>query len=699
MADNQMLPPGAPPPDGGVPYMLPWVRLLVVQAPFALPLLAVSGILESSSWGNLCVALSVALAWYSSRWRLFACTLLCAMLAFFQQLWIKSQADALQGALERQGHVVMEGTVQRTLAHGFILKEGSGGVRMAVRGGSLLPGVGDKVRVTAVASPSQPPPVKGMFDRKTWERGQGVAASLDCVELARLGAPFSWELVKGIAGRVRDRLASRLMPQGTEGDVRRQVLCSLSLGEKARAERETMDVFRNGGCLHAFAVSGLHVGLVACILGSFFSFFRISPGLWRLLLVVLTGVYVLVTGLAAPALRAYLMLALMLGGIQWRRRANLLNLWCFAALLILLMWPWQWNNAGFRLSFAVYGAIALAVGYGRDARAWFGPDSYLPRRLYGRWDSILRYADCALRGVALVSLAAWLISLPLTIDSFHAMNTYGFLTNMAIAPVLPVVMFLGLVSLGVGWVPVLGAFADWLSVQASGILVAIVGFFASWPGAYLPAAPPQPADSGMVLHVGYSRSICLLGNPGLLIDTGNRENARFQTVPALFHAGFSPAALVLTRPSASFGGGAPLVQASWPHLRTLAAGPGRGTFSFRSTAGQYTVYAAPLSSPRKPEACQAPIVRWECGGKVALYVGDASMLTYETLPRDARRADMVILGHNAAYPVDASLLAEESGARQMVMLPSAAAQDDASLPAIGVNVRWVRESDPVFRFP
>ncbi len=701
MADNQMPPPGSSLSDGGGgrPCTLRWVRRVAVQAPFALPLLAVSGVLESSPWGSLCVALAIALAWCVSRWRLFACTLLCSMLAFSHQSWLKSQAEALQGVLDRQGHVVMEGTVERSLSHGFILKESSGGVSVALRGNSSLPGVGDKVRVTAIGSPSHPSPVKGMFDREIWEQGQGVAASLDYVDIAKLGAPFSWELVKGVAGRAREGLASRLMPPGTEGDVRRQVLCALVLGEKTRAERETMDIFRNGGCLHAFAVSGLHVGLIACILGAVFSFFRIRPGLWRLLLVGVTGVHVLVTGLAVPALRAYLMLALMLGGIQWKRRANPLNLWCFAALFILLLWPWQWNNAGFRLSFAVYGAIALAVEYGREAKVWFGPDSYLPRRLYSRWDCMLRHADYALRGVALVSLAAWLISLPLAMESFHALNIYGFLTNMAIAPVLPVVMSLGLVSLGVGWVPVLASFADWLSVQASGVLVAIVGFFASWPGAYLPAEPPQPRDSGMVLHIGYDRSICLLGNPGLLIDTGNRETARFRTVPALFHAGFSPAALVVTRPSASFGGGAPLVQGCWPRLHKLAAMPGRGTFSFRTAAGQYTVYAAPLSSPRKPEACQAPIIRWEYCGKVALYVGDASMLTYETLPREARRADMVILGHNGGYPVDASLLAEESGARQMVMLPSASAQDDAIVPAIGPNVHWVRESAPVFRFP
>lgn len=685
---------------GGIPRLLPWVRFMVLQVPFSLPLLAVAGMLESPSWGGMGVAFSVALAWSVSRWRLLACTILCTLLVFFHQSYLESHAQHLQETLEQQNYVTLTGTVERELSNGCILRAPGAGVRVALRGEEALFHTGDQIRVTAIARSIQTPLIRGMFDRKAWEREQGLAASLDAVDGEWLGSPFSWALVRGLAERARERLAAQIMPPGTEQDARRQVLCALLLGEKSRAEMETMDVFRRGGCLHAFAVSGLHVGLIACMLGAAFSFFRFRPGIWRFLVIVVTGVYVLLTGLAVPALRAYLMLVLVLGGIHGRRRPHPLNLWCFAALLILLLWPWQWGNIGFRLSFGVYAAIVLAVKYGMGAEGWFLPDAYLPRRLYSRWDFFRLHTDYALRGAALVSLSAWLVSMPLTISSFHTLNTYGFLTNIAIAPLLPIVMGLGLAALLLGQVPVLGAAASWLALNASSLLIAVVGFFGSWPGAYLPATAPQPPGSAMALCLGYGNSICVLGNPGLLVDTGSRQNARFLTVPALFHAGFSPAALIVTRPSANYGGGGSLVRDYWPELQSVAAQPGSGKICFRTLAGDYAIYAAPASAPQRPEACKAPIIRWQTEDKTLLYVGDAASVTYETLPWEARRADIVVLGYNASYPIPASLLMEESGAGQLILLPSAAARDDShALLQQAPNVQWVRESSPLLVLP
>lgn len=671
---------------------VPWVRSLVRQVPFALPLLAVAGALGEPAW-TLC---AMVLAWFVRRWRLLICTVLCALAAYAHSALLERQGEALQTALQQGGAVSLEGTVARELGNGFILAV-DGGTRVALRGAPSF-AVGSRVRAIGLRRQSEPPPVKGMFDAEAWMRGLGLAADLDAQEVVFLGHSYSFASLMGLAATAREGLARRLMPPGTESDARRQVLCALALGEKSAADEETMGVFRRGGCLHAFAVSGLHVGIVAGILAWALYSMRLDPSLIRLLIAALAGAYVLLTGMAVPALRAYLMLVLLLGGIHFRRRAQALNLLCFAALLILLLWPWQWHNAGFRLSFAVYGAICLVARFGMSPGRWFAPDEYLPRRLYNKFDRMRSKADYALRGLVLVSLAAWLASLPITYREFHSFNLNGILTNICIAPVLPAAMGLGLATIILGWVPFVGPAIEWLALQVGGALLAVVSFCGGWNNACLPAAAPQPAGACMVLSTGYGNSVCVLGNPGLLLDSGNRETAIYRTEPALFHAGFSPAAFLSTRPTAAGQGGLGLLQGSWPEMRILTVAAGRENMRFRTSAGEYTVYAPPADIPRKPAANLAPVVLWKSGSGSVLYVGDASMLTYEACIRKGVRADTVILGSNPACPVDAGIAMEESGASRLVLLPSYA--QGKALPGLRESkATRVSESRPMLLLP
>ena len=84
------------------------------------------------------------------------------------------------------------------------------------------------------------------------------------------------------------------------------------LGEKASGSR-AFDDFRKTGTMHIFAVSGLHVGLVAFIVLSIGRFLRLPPRLLFWLVILAMFSYAFVTGLRPPALRASLMGALFLG--------------------------------------------------------------------------------------------------------------------------------------------------------------------------------------------------------------------------------------------------------------------------------------------------------------------------------------------------------------------------------------------------
>lgn len=663
---NELQEPRGVPHAGGLTAGL---RRTFLRAPLFLPLVGVVGAL-TGDMGWIAAVAALLSAVVLKLWRIGLALVLCVTLAWLQQDRLQRSADQLQAQLEACKVVELQGIVVRELRNGCILD--ADGVRVALRGEGVVWQLGDSVKVRAERSREQTTPVRGMFDASRWRKQQGLAADLRLVEGEYKGHPFSWAAVCGAAAAVRESLARRVMPLGTESDARRQVLCALVLGDKTHAEEETMLDFRRGGCLHAFAVSGLHVGLLAGIVWGLLRVCRVRLGVARVVILVVAGLYVVMTGFAVPAVRAYAMSAVILLGAILHRRVSLLNTWSFVALLVLLPQPYQLYNAGFQLSFVVYAAICAGARICLREKPWFGPDEYIPYRIRTSLERRISRLELALRGIVIVSLWAWLVSLPITIAQFHTLNAHSFITNILISPLLPLVMGCGLAAMVLGSVPVLGSLLTQLALCCAQCLISVVSLCGAIPAAYLPAQTPQSAGCIAVISTGYGGSSCQLGNGGLLIASGNEQTARFHIEPAVFHSGLTPAALLLPRPSARRTELADVFTAAWPHLQVWDAASLSGTLTLETPAGIFRIYSPPANLPRKPMDNAAPIVVWQRGCERVLYVGDASLLSFENLPQEERMAHTLILGRNSRMPLADAEIIRATGASRIILLPSAA---------------------------
>ncbi len=664
------------------------VRRLFIGAPLFLPLLGVAGALGGGNWWILCIA-AIASAHILKLHRIFFCILLCVGIALVHRDILQQKEQNLQETLVTQGHVHLEGTVERVLSRGCILNTGLMGVRVVLRG-EFDYKTGDRLRVTAEARDVQKAPVEGMFDTADWMHSQGLAANLTVLRSEYIGPSHGWLAMLGAAEAVRRKLVENIMPELETADARHQVLCALALGDKSLAEQPTLNIFKRGGCLHAFAVSGLHVGIVAGFLYMLAYLFHLSPRTRAVMVLVVVGAYVFVTGLAVPALRAYLMIALSLVGLELRRRVSMLNIWSFAALLVLLRSPWQWHNAGFILSFAVYAGIGLGIKWCMNSGPWLSPDSYLPLRLYNRWQRWLFVADSAIRGTVIVSLSAWLVSLPITLCFFRTVTPYSYLTNIAIAPLLPFVMGSGLLTALAGGIPWLGGALQWVALQCSSCLIAVCSFFGGLPMAYMSCQPPQSQDAAQVCHLGFDESFVVLGNPGVVIGCGSMATARFRTEPVLFFGGFSPAVLV----TKDGDNGASVLMESWPELRVIQVSRLRNIRHVHTPAGQFSVYP-----PALPAAGRDSVVYWQAPNKRVLYIGDADSLTVASLPPDVGKgADWLILGYNRELPVDILQLIENMKVSRCLLLPDVPERQVSQLPG-SVEVLRVTEETPLIPLP
>lgn len=674
--------------------MLRAVRHLILRAPLFMPLLGVVGCLLGGQWWSLTV-IALFVSHLARAWRIILCTLLCVGIGWVQEHRQEHSHSNLRQQLQEKGYVYLEGTIERKLSRGCILDTGFNGVRVALRG-DIPWKTGDRIAAYAEPQPYYPAPIKGMFDTKTWLHSQGLAANLRVQQAEYLEPSFGWLRIKGVAESVRAQLVRTLMPPGKEDDPRRQVLCSLTLGDTSGAEQSVINVFKRGGCLHAFAVSGLHVGIVSGLFYLLAFRLRLSPRTQALLVLILVGLYVMVTGLAVPALRAYVMVALVLIGRELRRRVDMVNIWSLPALLILLIEPWQLGNAGFVLSFAVYAAIGIGVRVCMNVRPWLQPDSYLPRRLYTVWDDRLCKFDYILRGSVIVSFSAWLVSLPITAAFFHTVTPYSFLTNIAISPLLPLVMGSGLLASLLGGVPLIGAAVQWVALKCSSLLIAVVSFFSSLPMSYMPIVPQAVAGQGMVCHLGYGESFAVLGNPGLVVGTGSAASARFSTEPSLFFSGYRPAALLKIYSGDKWDKAAAVLKESWPQMQLLSIND--QVLHISTEAGAYEVFPPPPDLSRSLAENHCPIVRWHrADGTKVLYIGGASALTWEQLPAESKRADILIVGRNDDMPPELKQLLAESGAVRCILLPDVPSQAGNALIE-GVEIERLSDEARILKF-
>ena len=172
-----------------------------------------------------------------------------------------------------------------------------------------------------------------------------------------------------IRKRILDRLAGR--PYGN-------VITALVIGDQSSIPPEQWRAFTRTGVNHLISISGLHVTMIAALVGWLVSaLWRRLPrltervparkiGLAAALLAAL--VYVLLAGFQAPAQRTLYMLAVLVLAYWNQRETRPTVALAWALFGVLLLDPWAVLAPGFWLSFGAMAAI-LWVTVGRTDQA------------------------------------------------------------------------------------------------------------------------------------------------------------------------------------------------------------------------------------------------------------------------------------------------------------------------------------------
>lgn len=295
--------------------------------------------------------------------------------------------------------------------------------------------IGQCVELVGTVFPPSPFPVVDGFqlNRKYFYdeiSGIGYANSevfqIDC---ARNEAPTFKVHLNKLRKEITDDIA-RLMPKDEAG-----VADAILIGDQSHIPQQIIDNYRNSGLAHFLSVSGLHLGTIA---GLVFFVLRFLAALvpWFALrfeakklaacgAILFSVMYLLISGMAVPAERAFIMTTVVLLGVIFNRQAISIRMVCFAGFVLLLISPQALASVSFQMSFAAVVALIAFYEKFSGTMAKWNTNSGFVRKIF-----------FYLAGIVICDFVASMATMPFAIYHFHRVSIYTSLTNLLAGPLI-----------------------------------------------------------------------------------------------------------------------------------------------------------------------------------------------------------------------------------------------------------------------
>ena len=226
------------------------------------------------------------------------------------------------------------------------------------------------------------------------------------------------------------------------------IYVTMLLGRKAELTDAQNERYRMTGTMHFFAISGLHIGVIAAVIAQGLLLVRIPRYLGPLIGLPLLYLYVEITGGSPSAVRAFLMTAFFWSSFIFQRQPASFSALVCSAIFVLLINPNQLWSLGFQLSYTVVGSILLfGLPLYQILRKRFKPYRWLPDDSWTARHRIVAWMFDKFFQLFAISFSAWLASAPLCASFFDFVAPGTILLNMLLVYLVAIVIISGILSL------------------------------------------------------------------------------------------------------------------------------------------------------------------------------------------------------------------------------------------------------------
>ena len=329
--------------------------------------------------------------------------------------------------------------------------------------------------------------VRARLDAPTGSRNEGESSERDQLadqgvsviltlhrprDLEDLGPSTGWD---AWWARLRVRFAqaveSRLPP------LEATVLEGVLWGDRGNLPASLRQEFSDTGTVHVLTTAGLHLGIMAALVGALLTLTQLPRPARSAMIVAAAWSYAALAGLHVPTLRAAAMLTAGMITFESGRGRTTSAVLAAAGFAVVLSHPLELLSPSFSMSFACVCGIALLspafAALGVRKGVW-GP----------HWLAELVRTGSAVQ----VALA------PLQALYFNAFTPYAVAANLAVVPLVGVVMALGSAyALAAQLVPPLAWSLSNLTWWSLTLMIGAVDRFATLPFAHVDVPPPTHA--------------------------------------------------------------------------------------------------------------------------------------------------------------------------------------------------------------
>ena len=399
------------------------------------------------------------------------------------------------------------------------------------------------MELAAKVMPPYPTTMVGgyQFDRKTFfDKINGTGYSLSRVFVVPCGKAQTAD--KSVIEEIRNKIVKRIesvLPQDEAG-----IASALIAGVRNGISQKVTNNYRDSGLAHFLSISGLHMSMLA---GFMFLLVRYgvvlvpslalrydSKKIAAVFAVVMSFVYLLISGYSVPTQRAFLMTLIFLIGVMISRRSISMRTISWAALCVLMVSPVALITPSFQMSFA---AVVALIAFYESCR------NYVQIKLTDK--NIFKIVLVYLFGIVVSDFIASIATLPYSIYHFNRVAVYTSLGNLLAGPIIGlwimpfVLISMLLMPFGLDYIPlkILGYGIHWVNE--------ITAYVSALPHAGVPVmSMPMWGLIAITLgglwlclwqrkwrHFGWigimigSLSLCLAQTPDVLIDNTGKAIA------------------------------------------------------------------------------------------------------------------------------------------------------------------------------
>jgi competence protein ComEC len=362
---------------------------------------------------------------------------------------------------------------------------------------------GQPVEVIGAIGRPATPLAEGLFDYRDYLQTRGIYYQL------KTGSTNDWQLGASPLGKppLTDRFldwSRRTLAFGLPvEDQPLRLLWAMTLGWRTALTPDISEPFLRAGTMHLFAIDGLRIALISGMLVALLRILQVSRAWCGIVALPLIWFYTAATGWESSAIRASVMMTIVLGGWALKRPGDTVNSLAAAAFVILLWEPRQLFEASFQLSFFVVLVIALMLPpLNKISDRLWQSDPLLPVELLPRWRQALTATLRMLSRYCALSFAAWAGSIPLAAKYFHLFSPVSTPANIVAVPLGTLALMSNLGGLVCGaWFPwATGLFnhSAWFFMWA---MTAVSEFSTMIPGAFFYVPAPSWLEIGIYYAV------------------------------------------------------------------------------------------------------------------------------------------------------------------------------------------------------